>query len=92
MEPSEKEIASLFDMVRENNSILRGMRREQRFSKLFKIVYWIAIIVLGIVAYTQILPYIDVLKGVADGAQTTQTNLESLQDGSTLDSIVELLR
>ncbi len=56
MNPNEKEI---YDLVKENNHMLKGMRRANRWSSILRVIYWILIIVTAFVAYNFIQPYLN---------------------------------
>lgn len=51
----------LLQLTRENNKILRGMRSSQRWDRLFKIVYWLAILGVSIAGYYLVQPMISPL-------------------------------
>ena len=63
----EEEIRRIRELTEENNQILRGMRRHNRMSAVFKAVYWIVIIALSYGAFVAIQPYLDQLKNVTGG-------------------------
>jgi len=44
MELDERKIDELLELTRENNKILHGMRRTQRWSSFFSLVYWAVIL------------------------------------------------
>ncbi len=67
MTPEEKSLLErTYKMTEENNTILRKMRRASRISTIFRIVYWVVIIGLGLGTYYFLQPYlisaVDVLK------------------------------
>jgi hypothetical protein len=72
MIPSNQEkLDEMYEIVLENNEILRGLIRRERVATLFKIVYWL--IILGGIfgAYYYLEPVVKNLSG----------NLEGLQNG-----------
>lgn len=55
MELNDRKLDELLELTRENNKILSGMRRAQRWSSLFTFVYWAAILgsIFGVYYYFQ---------------------------------------
>lgn len=55
MELDDRKLDELLELTRENNKILSGMRRTQRWSTLFTIVYWAVILgsIFGVYYYFQ---------------------------------------
>lgn len=68
MEPNEKKLLEeTMELSKENNKILKKLHGAMRLSRAFKVLYWTIIIgsMLGVYYYFQ--PFIDSLKGSADG-------------------------
>lgn len=62
MNPNEKQLLQeTYDLVQENNKILRNIRRSNRWSNIFRIFYWTLIIGASIGAFYFIQPYIDAI-------------------------------
>jgi hypothetical protein len=62
MNPNEKELLEkTYELAKENNHILRGIRRSGRWSTAVRILYWIIIIGLSLGAYYYVQPYINPL-------------------------------
>ena len=55
MELDSRKLDELLEITHENNKILRSMRRAQRWSSLFRFVYWAVILgsILGVYYYFQ---------------------------------------
>ena len=55
MELNDRKLDELLEITRENNKILGGMRRTQRWGSLFRLVYWAVILgsVFGVYYYFQ---------------------------------------
>lgn len=55
MDLDSQKLDELLELTRENNSILRSMRRTQRWSTLFTYVYWLVILgsIFGVYYYFQ---------------------------------------
>jgi hypothetical protein len=83
MNPNEKELLQkTYDLAEENNKILHEIRRSNRLSSFFRVIYWIIIIVTAYGAYWFIQPYINVataayksLQNDIKAVKTTTTNL-----------------
>ena len=62
MSPEEKNLLERVAVLsEENNHILRGIRRANRWGSALKIIYWVAIIVISYGAYIYVQPYVDQL-------------------------------
>ena len=78
MTPEEKGLLEeSVRLAKENNKILRGIRRKNRLSSLIHIIYWVLIIGSIIGSYYAIAPYIAPLKEIIN---TAQNNLGSIQN------------
>jgi hypothetical protein len=55
MDLDSQKIDEILDLTRENNKILRSMRRTQRWSSFFTYVYWLVILgsIFGVYYYFQ---------------------------------------
>lgn len=55
MDLDARKLDELLEVSRENNEILRGMRRAQRWASLFRLVYWAVILgsIFGVYYYFQ---------------------------------------
>lgn len=55
MDLDSRKLDELLEITRENNKILRGMRRTQRWGSFFRLVYWTVILgsVFGVYYYFQ---------------------------------------
>lgn len=55
MELNDRKLDEILEITRENNSILSGMRRAQRWSSFFTFVYWAVILgsIFGVYYYFQ---------------------------------------
>lgn len=58
-------------MVEENNTILRRMRRANRFGIAFRIFYWVVIIGASVGALYFLQPYIDSTRDMIESAKST---------------------
>jgi ABC-type uncharacterized transport system fused permease/ATPase subunit len=67
---NQEKLDEMYEMIKENNEILRSLLRRERFATAIRIAYWL--IVIGVVggAFYFIKPY----------AQTVMSNVSSLQN------------
>lgn len=69
MNPQEKELLEkTLEYTRENNKMLRAMRRSIRFSSFLRVAYWLIIIGLGIGLYQYLQPFLEEFKDVFNQA------------------------
>jgi hypothetical protein len=67
MSPEEKSLLErTYKMSEENNSILRSIRRSNRFSGFMRVLYWIVIIGISYGLYAYLQPYIKTVMDVYD--------------------------
>ena len=70
MMPEERSLLErTYKMAEENNSILRKMRRANRWSVAFRVFYWVVIIGLGVGAYYALEPIIDSAVSIINDGQ-----------------------
>lgn len=63
MSPEEKKLLEeTFEFAKENNKMLRQIRRAQKWASFLRAVYWLVIIGLGIGTFYFLEPYIDQAK------------------------------
>ena len=78
MDLDSRKLDELLELTRDNNKILRGLRRVQRWSSFFTFVYWAVILgsILGTYYYLQpqIQKYINLF-------QTSAGTLQKIQQG-----------
>ncbi|MBI3633681.1 MAG: hypothetical protein HY226_05320 [Candidatus Vogelbacteria bacterium] len=72
-----EESSELLELVRENNKILRSMRRSARIGSFMRYVYWILIIGSAASAYYYLQPYINQLLNVYNELNSTVKNVNS---------------
>ncbi|MES2470762.1 MAG: hypothetical protein V4526_00830 [Patescibacteria group bacterium] len=78
MTPEEKNLLErTYKLTEENNEILRGMRRAQRWGRATKIAYWLIIAIFTVVSYYAIMPYLNQLMDVYRGIQGGDANSDS---------------
>ncbi|HEY4504561.1 MAG TPA: hypothetical protein VJI73_02200 [Candidatus Paceibacterota bacterium] len=59
VEDSYIKTEELLKLTRENNTILKGMRRAQRWRIFFQAIYWIAVAGLVVASYRYVQPYLE---------------------------------
>ncbi len=80
----EDDFLRLEKLVKENNEILKGMRRSMRISRFFTVLYWVVIIGVGFGAYYFIQPFIEPF--IETGKGIFQ-NIKEVQDGLDASSL-----
>jgi len=78
MTPEEKEILkNTYELSKENNKILRGIRKSNRWSLVFSILYWTLIIGVSVGAFYFIQPYINAVTGAYSGLKDNLDTVKS---------------
>jgi TRAP-type C4-dicarboxylate transport system permease small subunit len=81
MTPEEKALLeNTLTLVKENNEILRSIRRTSRISTALKIFYWVLIIGLSLGAFYFIQPYVDLIRGGGGTDNAITNQAQQLQD------------
>jgi len=79
MNPQDRDLLQkTYDLAKENNHILHGIRRSNRLSSVMRIIYWVAIIGISVGAFYYLQPYIDSVMKAYKGIQTGISNVNSL--------------
>ncbi len=65
-----------YELSKENNHILKGIRNSTRWSSFLRVVYWILIIGASIAAYYFIQPYINTM---VKAYQSVQSDLNGVK-------------
>lgn len=90
MTPDERKmLEESVALSRENNAILRKMRRSALVSSFFRILYIVVILGLTFGSYYLIQPYIDQFKGVYGTVQDSVGKVQTA--GSSLGNLTDLL-
>ncbi len=74
-EEEQKLLEETLELVKENNDMLRDMRRSMRFGRIMSILYWVFIIGSALGAYYLIQPYVEQLISIYGGAKSGIDNL-----------------
>jgi hypothetical protein len=78
MTPEERELLNKsIEIAEENNKILRGIRRNARFSSILRAIYWLIILGTAFGAYYFVKPFIDPVIKSYNGMQQ---NIESVKN------------
>ncbi len=78
MDPKDKELLEkTFELSKENNHILKGIRSASRWSSFIRVLYWILIIAAALAAYYFVQPYIAPL---IKAYQNIQTDLNGVKN------------
>ncbi len=78
---SKQLLEEALTLSKENNQMLRSMRRSMRFARFMSFLYWVIIIGSAVGAYYYIQPYIDQLMGVYGGAKSNLDDVGKIIDG-----------
>ncbi len=63
MDPEDQKLLKrVVALTEENNVILRKLHRAEKMRRLFRALYWVAVIALALGAYYVIQPYLDSLR------------------------------
>ncbi len=79
MNPTEKDLLEkTYELSKENNKILRGIRSSNRWSLAFQVFYWIVIVGISIGAFYYLQPYLDIAFKTYKNIQGDLNNVNSL--------------
>lgn len=78
---SNPKLDELLELTRENNSILRGLRRAQRFATVARVLYWLVILGIGFGSYYYLQPYLDQAMNLYTQSQNTLHDLQTNFNG-----------
>ena len=70
-------IDEIYKLVRKNNKMVKGMYDAQKRAQMFRLIYWIVIVVLAVMAYLYIEPYIEQTEELYTSAREV---FEKMQD------------
>ncbi len=80
MTPEEKELLKeTAELTKENNKILKSMRRHARFASFFRVIYWAIIIGSAVGAYYFVKPFVD---PVISGIDSIQQNIQEVKEAT----------
>ncbi len=93
MSPEERVlIERVLELEESNNKMLRSLYRTQNVNRIFKAVYWGAIIILTIGSYYALQPYLDLVKNNFDVMKAGVENAsESLNKVNSIKSNLDNL-
>ena len=78
MSPDEKDLMEkTFELAKENNHILRGIRRSNRWSIFFRVFYWLVIVGISVGAFVYIQPYLNPIFKAYQNVQSSLNNVKS---------------
>jgi len=63
-----RQLEKTYELTKENNEMLKSIRRSQKMTKIFRIGYWVVVIGIAVGAYVFIEPYIGGLIGTYNEA------------------------
>lgn len=68
------------EISKENNEMLHRLQSSMRWSRFFKLAYWVVIIAIMLGAYYFIQPFVDQLVGAYGGLSDGIDNLQGIKD------------
>ena len=68
---SKKLLEDTLELTKENNEMLRHMRRSQKFSFILRAIYWFVIIGIALGSFYFLQPYIDGLQNAYGDSKST---------------------
>jgi len=85
MNPYEKELLEkTYALSKENNGMLKKIRSASRWSVFFRVMYWVLIAVVAIVAFMFIKPYVDAVfsayNNVQEDISSVKTTTSTISD------------
>lgn len=69
-------------LVQENNELLHKLYRSQVRGRILRTLYWVAIIILALVAFYFIQPYVEQVQGVYTDVRDTAEQVKSIEESS----------
>ncbi len=90
---SDQKLDELLELTRENNEILKGLRRTQRLAFLGRILYWVLILAIAAGAYYYVQPYIGKIMSLYSSSQEAVQKMNTIGSsvGNNIDSLKALL-
>ena len=77
----EQKLQEMYQMVVENNRMLREMRRNAMMGRIGKVVWWILLLVVfPAVGWLFIQPYLAALQGITPTDQSSSSTMQQAQD------------
>ncbi|MGM0482473.1 MAG: hypothetical protein ACQEP6_01245 [Patescibacteria group bacterium] len=81
-EEVDERVEEIRELARENNKMLRKLYSAQRRSLIFTLFYWAVIVVLAVIAYIYIEPYLDRLEDLYTTAHEASKEAQEVLERS----------
>ncbi len=78
---SKKLLLENLQLTRENNTMLKKLRRSQKNARMMKTIYWVVIITLTYMAYLKVRPMIEKATNTYEQAQLQLEGIKNLGSG-----------
>lgn len=88
----DERLTKIEKRLEENHALLVRIRRVQRNAHLFRLIYWLVIIGLGLGAFYYIEPYLRQITQIYTGFQEGQQSLNAIQDVRNFDQLLDQLK
>ena len=82
-EEYKKKLDKLIIQSEENNFLLKKVRRSQKNSSIYKVVYWILVFVIGAGGYLVAQPYVANVLNLYNGGISALKGIEGIQGATT---------
>ncbi len=80
MEPEyKKKIDDMFELVKETNEHVKKIRSVQKTSQIFKIVYWVFILIVMFGGFVFVQPYVENMMNLYNGGIGALKSVQDLQ-------------
>ena len=81
MDPeSKKLLEETYTLTKENNKMLRTIRRKQKWASFMRLMYWLIIIGISIGAFYYLQPYIYKLESIINSTMDSINDLKNVND------------
>ncbi len=92
----DPELRGMFEeslaLAKENNKMLRAMRKSQKLAQLLRGLYWVLIIASMVAAYYFIQPYIDTVTNAYSNSKGLIDSIKNIGGGENTAQIEDLMK
>ncbi len=95
MNPEQADLQEILKLTRENNEMLHGMRSREKIANMFRILYWLFILLSIFGTYYYVQPYlvslVETLNSVNNKVGSAQNLTNTLTGFSDVDNLKKIL-